>query len=71
MLKKNLYKQIKHLNVFATKKSLEKLDKIYEKRIAAIKKFKILRGLILSGYASKEEKKIYKKMFGAFKKCDN
>ena len=48
-LKKNLYKQIKHLNIFTTKKSLRKLDKIYEIDESSIKKFKILRGLILSG----------------------
>ena len=47
LLKKNLYKQIKHLNIFTTKKSLRKLDKIYEIDESSIKKFKILRGLIL------------------------
>ena len=48
-LKQNLYKQIKHLNIFTTKKSLRKLDKIYEIDESSIKKFKILRGLIFSG----------------------
>ncbi len=59
LLKKNLYKQIKHLNIFATKKSLEKLDKIYEKEDSAIKKFKILRGLILSGVCIEGGKKSF------------
>ena len=61
LLKENLFKQIKHLNTFTTRNSLEKLDKVYEKSDSSIKKFKILRGLILSGICFEGEKKIFKK----------
>ena len=48
-LKKNLQKQIKHLNLFTSKKLFELLDKNYSIEISSVKKFKILRGLTLSG----------------------
>ena len=61
ILKLNLQKQIKHLNIFTTKRTLEKLDKIYEKENSSIKKFKILRGLILSGICFEGGEIRYKK----------
>ena len=61
MLKESLFKQIKHLNTFTNKKSLENLDKIYDEEDSAIKKFKILRGLILSGICFEGGKKRYSK----------
>ena len=63
LLKENLFKQIKHLNTFTTRNSLEKLDKVYEKSVSSIKKFKILRGLILDGICFEgRAKKIFKKL---------
>ena len=59
LLKENLFKQIKHLNTFTTRNSLEKLDKVYEMSDSSIKKFKILRGLITSGICFEGGQKRY------------
>ena len=61
ILKLNLQKQIRHLNTFTNKRALEKLDKTFEKENSSIKKFKILRGLILSGVCFEGGEVIYKK----------
>ena len=61
ILKLNLQKQIKHLNIYTTKRALEKIDKNYEKENSSIKKFKILRGLILSGICFEGGEVRYKK----------
>ncbi len=68
ILKENLYKQIKHLNTFTTRNSLERLDKAYEKEESSIKKFKILRGLILSGVCFEGGQKRYLKSLVLLKK---
>ncbi|PPR25649.1 MAG: hypothetical protein CFH34_01339 [Alphaproteobacteria bacterium MarineAlpha9_Bin4] len=49
ILNLNLQKQIKHLNIFTTNKTLERFNKNNDDEDSSIKKFKILRGLILSG----------------------
>ena len=67
ILKENLFKQIKHLNTFTTKNSLDKLDKVYAKDDSSVKKFKILRGLILSGVCFEESKKSYAKNLALLK----
>ena len=61
ILKSNLKKQIKHLNIFTTKKSLQRLDKIYEIESGSVKRFKILRGLLLSGICFDGGNNTYKK----------
>lgn len=61
ILKLNLQKQIRHLNIFTNKRALEKLDKTCEKENSSIKKFKILRGLILSGVCFEGGEVVYKK----------
>jgi len=60
-LKKNLQKQIKHLNLFTSKKLFELLDKNYSIEISSVKKFKILRGLTLSGVCFEGGESRYKK----------
>ncbi len=61
ILKFNLQKQIKHLNIFTTKKFFNYLDKSDGKENSASKKFKILRGLLLSGVCFEGGKNMYKK----------
>jgi len=67
ILKSNLHKQIKHLNIFTTKNSLKKLDKIYEKENSSVKKFKILRGLLLSSVCFEGGEVSYKKSLNLLK----
>ncbi len=57
----SLQKQIKHLSIFATKRSLQKLNQNPEDSISSIKKFKILRGLVLSGVCFEGGELRYKK----------
>ncbi len=69
ILKLNLQKQIKHLNIFTTKGALEKLDKINEKENSSVKKFKILRGLILSGICFEGGEIRYRKSINLLEKA--
>ena len=55
LLKKNIFKQIKHLRLHANKKYFSSLDSKYGLEVGSIKKIKILRGLLLYSVCFEEE----------------
>jgi uncharacterized heparinase superfamily protein len=59
LLKKNIFKQIKHLRLHANKNYFSSLDTEYTLEISSIKKIKILRGLLLYNICFEEEGKRY------------
>jgi len=61
LLKKNIFKQIKHLRIHANKKYFSSLDYEYGLEISSIKKIKILRVLLLYSICFEEEINRYKK----------
>ena len=61
IFKRNIFKQIKHLNHYVNKKYFYSIEKEFGVEIGSVKKIKILRGLILSSICFEGEEKKYTK----------